>query len=66
MVWELTFGDFKKEAILRNNCSCNDYAIKIGITPIADPIKLLFFTNDQEFFRFSLVSLRVCYIEKKN
>jgi len=31
---------------------------------VADPIKLFFFVNKQ-FFRFSLVSLHVCYIEKK-
>jgi hypothetical protein len=31
---------------------------------VADPIKLLFFANE-EFFRFLLVSLHVCYIEKK-
>jgi len=29
-----------------------------------DPTKLFFFANE-EFFRFSLVSLRFCYIQKK-
>jgi len=32
--------------------------------PVADPIKLYFFAN-KEFFRFSLVSLCVCYIYQK-
>jgi len=30
----------------------------------ADPIKLFFFAN-KEFFRFSLVSLCVCYMKQK-
>ncbi len=32
--------------------------------PGVDPTKLFFFANE-EFFRFSLVSLRFCYIQKK-
>jgi len=31
------------------------------ISPVADPIKPIFFANE-EFFRFLLVSLRVCYL----
>jgi hypothetical protein len=36
----------------------------ISFSPIADPIKLFFFANE-EFFRFLLVSLHFCYIQKK-
>jgi len=32
--------------------------------PGVDPTKLFFFANE-EFFRFLLVSLRFCYIQKK-
>ena len=42
----------------------HEMSVKLTPGPGVDPTKLFFFDNE-EFFRFSLVSLRFRYIQKK-